>query len=63
LNDHLAGAELRTIPSPSEIVSSAGDQYNFISKGVPAVAMGVGCKLDTPQQKVIGVVAQSTYEP
>jgi Zn-dependent M28 family amino/carboxypeptidase len=47
------GIEAQDDPKPQRNSFIRSDQYNFIRKGVPAVAMAVGCKLDTPQQKVI----------
>src|ERR1043166_1356906 len=38
-------------PKPQRNSFIRSDQYSVIRKGVRAVAMAVGCKLDTPQQK------------
>jgi len=47
------GIEGHDDPKPERNSFIRSDQYSFIRKGVPAVAMAVGCKLDTPQQKAI----------
>jgi Zn-dependent M28 family amino/carboxypeptidase len=55
------GIEPQDDPSPQRNSFIRSDQYSFIRKGVPAVAMDVGCKLDTPQQKVIGQWLHNRY--
>jgi len=55
------GIEAQGDPKPQRNSFIRSDQYNFIRKGVPAVAMAVGCKLDTPQQKVIDEWLQNHY--
>jgi Zn-dependent M28 family amino/carboxypeptidase len=55
------GIEAQDDPKPERNSFIRSDQYNFIRKGVPAVAMGVGCKLDTPQQKVIDEWLHNRY--
>jgi Zn-dependent M28 family amino/carboxypeptidase len=55
------GIEAQDDPKPQRNSFIRSDQYNFIRKGVPAVAMAVGCKLDTPQQKVINEWLQNRY--
>jgi Zn-dependent M28 family amino/carboxypeptidase len=47
------GIEAQDDPRPQRNIFIRSDQYSFIRKGVPAVAMDVGYKLDTPQHKVI----------
>jgi Zn-dependent M28 family amino/carboxypeptidase len=47
------GIEAQDDPKPQRNSFIRSDQYSFIRKGVPAVEMAVGCKLDTPEQKVI----------
>ncbi|HJX81055.1 MAG TPA: M28 family metallopeptidase, partial [Candidatus Udaeobacter sp.] len=55
------GIEAQDDPKPQRNSFIRSDQYNFIRKGVPAVAMAVGCKLDTPQQKVIDEWLHNRY--
>jgi Zn-dependent M28 family amino/carboxypeptidase len=55
------GIEAQDDPKPERNSFIRSDQYNFIRKGVPALAMGVGCKLDTPQQKVIDEWLHNRY--
>jgi Zn-dependent M28 family amino/carboxypeptidase len=55
------GIEAQDDPKPQRNSFIRSDQYNFILKGIPAVAMGVGCKLDTPQQKVIDEWLHNRY--
>jgi Zn-dependent M28 family amino/carboxypeptidase len=55
------GIEAQDDPKPQRNSFIRSDQYNFIRRGVPAVAMGVGCKLDTPQQKVIDEWLHNRY--
>ena len=55
------GIEAQNDPKPQRNGFIRSDQYNFIRKGVPAVAMAVGCKLDTPQQKVIDEWLHNRY--
>src|SRR5215472_8564646 len=55
------GIDAQGDPKPQRNSFIRSDQYNFIRKGVPAVAMAVGCKLDTPQQKVIDEWLQNRY--
>jgi hypothetical protein len=42
------GIEPQDDPRPQRNTFIRSDQYSFIRKGVPAVAMDVGYKLDTP---------------
>src|SRR5215472_7530002 len=55
------GIEAQDDPKPQRNSFIRSDQYSFIRKGVPAVAMAVGCKLDTPQQKVIDEWLHNRY--
>jgi Zn-dependent M28 family amino/carboxypeptidase len=55
------GIEAQDDPKPQRNSFIRSDQYSFIRKGVPAVAMGVGCKLDTPQQKTIDEWLRNRY--
>jgi len=55
------GIEAQDDPNPQRNSFIRSDQYSFIRKGVPAVAMAVGCKLDTPQQKVIDEWLHNRY--
>ena len=55
------GIEAQDDPKPQRNSFIRSDQYNFIRRGVPAVAMGVGCKLDTPQQKAIDEWLHNRY--
>ena len=55
------GIETQDDPKPQRNSFIRSDQYSFICKGVPAVAMAVGCKLDTPQQKVIDEWLHNRY--
>jgi len=55
------GIEAQDDPKPQRNSFIRSDQYSFICKGVPAVAMGVGCKLDTPQQKTIDEWLHNRY--
>ncbi len=48
-------------PRPQRNSFIRSDQYSFIRKGVPAVQMDVGYKLDTPQQKVIDQWLHTRY--
>jgi Zn-dependent M28 family amino/carboxypeptidase len=47
------GIEPQDDPRPQRNSFIRSDQYSFIRKGVPAVHMDVGYKLDTPEQKLI----------
>src|SRR6266568_2711449 len=51
------GIEPQDDPRPQRSIFIRSDQYSFIRKGVPAVQLDVGYKLDTPQQKLIDEVA------
>jgi Zn-dependent M28 family amino/carboxypeptidase len=55
------GIEAQDDPKPQRNSFIRSDQYNFIRKGVPAVAMAVGCKLNTPQQKAIDEWLHNRY--
>ena len=55
------GIEAHDDPKPERNSFIRSDQYSFIRKGVPAVAMAVGCKLDTPQQKAIDEWLHNRY--
>src|SRR5215469_3542348 len=55
------GIEAQDDPKPQRNSFIRSDQYSFICKGVPAVAMAVGCKLDTPQQKTIDEWLHNRY--
>jgi len=55
------GIEAQDDPNPQRNSFIRSDQYSFIRKGVPAVAMAVGCKLDTPQQKAIDEWLHNRY--
>jgi Zn-dependent M28 family amino/carboxypeptidase len=55
------GIEAYDDPKPERNSFIRSDQYSFIRKGVPAVAMAVGCKLDTPQQKAIDEWLHNRY--
>jgi Zn-dependent M28 family amino/carboxypeptidase len=55
------GIEPQDDPRPQRNTFIRSDQYSFIRKGVPAVAMDVGYKLDTPQQKVIDEWLRNRY--
>ena len=55
------GIEAQDDPKPQRNSFIRSDQYSFIRKGVPAVAMDVGYKPDTPEQKVIGEWLQNRY--
>ena len=55
------GIEGHDDPKPERNSFIRSDQYSFIRKGVPAVAMAVGCKLDTPQQKAIDEWLHNRY--
>jgi Zn-dependent M28 family amino/carboxypeptidase len=55
------GTEPQGDPTPQRNSFIRSDQYSFIRKGVPAVAMDVGYKLDTPQQKVIDEWRRDRY--
>jgi Zn-dependent M28 family amino/carboxypeptidase len=55
------GIEAYDDPKPQRNSFIRSDQYSFIRKGVPAVAMAVGCKLDTPQQKAIDEWLHNRY--
>jgi Zn-dependent M28 family amino/carboxypeptidase len=55
------GVEAQDDPKPQRNAFIRSDQYSFIRKGVPAVAMAVGCKLDTPQQKAIDEWLHNRY--
>jgi len=55
------GIEAQDDPKPQRNSFIRSDQYSFIRKGVPAVAMAVGCKLDTPQQKAIDEWLHNRY--
>lgn len=55
------GIEAQDDPKPQRNAFIRSDQYSFIRKGVPAVAMAVGCKLDTPQQKAIDEWLHNRY--
>jgi Zn-dependent M28 family amino/carboxypeptidase len=55
------GIEAEDDPKPQRNSFIRSDQYSFIRKGVPAVAMAVGCKLDTPQQKAIDEWLHNRY--
>jgi Zn-dependent M28 family amino/carboxypeptidase len=55
------GIEAQDDPKPQRNSFIRSDQYSFIRKGVPAVAMDVGYKLDTLEQKVIGEWLQNRY--
>jgi len=55
------GIEAQDDPKPQRNSFIRSDQYSFICKGVPAVAMGVGCKPDTPQQKTIDEWLHNRY--
>jgi len=55
------GIEPQEDPKPQRNSFIRSDQYSFIRKGVPAVAMNVGCKLDTPEQKVIDQWLHNRY--
>jgi Zn-dependent M28 family amino/carboxypeptidase len=55
------GIEAQDDPKPQRNSFIRSDQYSFICKGVPAVAIGVGCKLDTPQQKAIDEWLHNRY--
>ena len=55
------GIEPQDDPRPQRNTFIRSDQYSFIRKGVPAVAMDVGYKLDTPQQKVIDEWLRNHY--
>jgi Zn-dependent M28 family amino/carboxypeptidase len=48
-------------PRPQRNSFIRSDQYSFIRKGVPAVQMDVGYKLDTPQQKLIDQWLHTRY--
>jgi Zn-dependent M28 family amino/carboxypeptidase len=48
-------------PRPQRNSFIRSDQYSFIRKGVPAVQMDVGYKLDTPEQKVIDQWLHTRY--
>jgi Zn-dependent M28 family amino/carboxypeptidase len=58
-NQH--GIEPQGDPTPQRNSFIRSDQYNFIRKGVPAVAVDVGYKLDTPAQKVIDEWRHNRY--
>jgi Zn-dependent M28 family amino/carboxypeptidase len=47
------GIEPQDDPRPQRSIFIRSDQYSFIRKGVPAVQIDVGYKLDTPEQKLI----------
>ena len=55
------GTEAQDDPRPQRNSFIRSDQYSFIRKGVPAVAMDVGYKLDTPQHKVIDQWLHNRY--
>jgi Zn-dependent M28 family amino/carboxypeptidase len=55
------GIEAQDDPRPQRNSFIRSDQYSFIRKGVPAVQMDVGYKLDTPQQKVIDQWLHNRY--
>jgi Zn-dependent M28 family amino/carboxypeptidase len=55
------GIEPQEDPKPQRNSFIRSDQYSFIRKGVPAVAMDVGYKLDTPEQKVIDQWLHNRY--
>jgi Zn-dependent M28 family amino/carboxypeptidase len=55
------GIEPQDDPRPQRNTFIRSDQYSFIRKGVPAVAMDVGYKLDTPQQKVTDEWLRNRY--
>jgi Zn-dependent M28 family amino/carboxypeptidase len=55
------GIEPQEDPRPQRNSFIRSDQYSFIRKGVPAVQMDVGYKLDTPQQKEIDQWLHTRY--
>jgi len=55
------GIEPQDDPRPQRNSFIRSDQYSFIRKGVPAVDMNVGYKLDTPEQKVIDQWRRDRY--
>jgi Zn-dependent M28 family amino/carboxypeptidase len=55
------GIEPQDDPKPQRNAFIRSDQYSFIRKGVPAVQMEVGYKLDTPEQKVIDQWLHNRY--
>jgi Zn-dependent M28 family amino/carboxypeptidase len=55
------GIEPQEDPKPQRNSFIRSDQYSFIRKGVPAVDMNVGYKLDTTEQKIIDQWRRDRY--